>query len=132
MNAPIPQFPTRPNEVPDEATVTELFDAYSWHLALAVGGRSTEAAPDGLHARHAVAAIAQAVIDTFADERWPLVRDALTRGATAETVGGALGGLEVAEIAAGLRSWVDRENQAGRLSLDDYDAVVALAAGGAR
>lgn len=134
MNARIPRFPIRPDEVPAEAAVIELFDAYHWHLALAVGGRSAVAAPDGLHARHAVAAlvIAEAIIETFVVERWPLVRDALARGANAGVVGDALGGLDVAEIAAGLTSWADREHRIGQLSLDDYDAVLALIAGETR
>ena len=57
MSALIPAFPTRPADVPEAATVRELLDAYHWHLALAVGGRSARSAPDGLHARHAVAAL---------------------------------------------------------------------------
>ena len=134
MSALIPAFPTRPADVPEAATVRELLDAYHWHLALAVGGRSARSAPDGLHARHAVAALAigQVVVDTFVAERWPLVRDALARGVETLAVGGALGGLEVDEVAAGLTSWADRAHRSGGLSLDDYDAVIALIAGGAR
>jgi hypothetical protein len=106
MSVSIPEFPTRPADVPEAATVRDLLDAYQWHLALAVGGRSARSAPDGLHARHAVAALAigQVVVDTFVDERWPLVPDALARGVEAGAVGGALGGLEVSEVAAGLCS----------------------------
>ena len=133
MSALIPAFPTRPADVPEAATVWELLDAYYWHLALAVGGRGNRSAPDGLHARHAVAAlvIGQVIVDTFVDERWPLVRDALARGAEARTVGDALGGLDVSEVAAGLTSWADRAHRSGALSLDEYDAVIALIAGGA-
>ena len=65
-------------------------------------------------------------------ERWPLVRDGLVGGATADDVAAALGGLEVHEVAAGLTSWADRAHRAGALTLDDYDAVIALIAGGAR
>ena len=65
-------------------------------------------------------------------ERWPLVRDGLVGGATADDVGAALGGLEVDEVAAGLTSWADRAHRSGGLSLDDYDAVIALIAGGAQ
>ena len=72
------------------------------------------------------------VVDTFVAERWPLVRDALARGVETLAVGGALGGLEVDEVAAGLTSWADRAHRSGGLSLDDYDAVIALIAGGAR
>ena len=134
MSALIPAFPTRPTDVPEEATVWELLDAYHWHLALAVGGRSARSAPDGLHARHAVAALAigQVVVDTFVTDRWPLVRDALARGVETLAVGGALGGLEVDEVAAGLTSWADRAHRAGALSLNDYDAVIALIDEGAR
>ena len=134
MSALIPAFPTRPADVPEAATVRELLDAYHWHLALAVGGRSARSAPDGLHARHAVAALAigQVVVDTFVAERWPLVRDALARGTEVPAVGDALGGLEVDEVAAGLTSWAQRQHRAGALSLDDYDTVIELIAGGAR
>ena len=130
----LPAFPSALADVPDAATVNELLTAYFWHLALSVGGRGTSAAPDALHARHAIAAlvIAQAVIDTFVSERWPLVRDALSRGASADDVGVALGGLEVDEVAAGLTSWADREHRGGRLTLDEVGAVVELVAGGAR
>jgi hypothetical protein len=133
-DAQIPEFPATPNEVPDEAAVDELLDAYERHLALAVGGRSRAAGPDQLHARHAVAAlvIATVIVEAFVAERWPLVRDALAHGTDARAVGDALGGLEVSEVAAGLTSWADREHRAGLLSLDDYDAVLALIAGGAQ
>jgi len=60
------------------------------------------------------------------------VHDALTRGATAQTVGDALGGLEVSEIGAGLASWAEREHRDGRMALDAYDAVIALISGGTR
>jgi hypothetical protein len=126
----VPPLPTRPDEVTADATVAELLAAYQRHLALAVMAR---AAADH-DARHALAALAvgQAIVDSFAVERWPLVRDALEGGATADDAGAALGGLEVDEISAGLTSWAQREHRAGGLSLDDYDAVIELLEGGAR
>ena len=76
-------------------------------------------------------ALGQAVVDTFGNERWPLVRRALTFGADTGEVAAALG-LDVDEVAAGLVSWAWREHAAGRLDTGGYDAVVALAAWGAR
>jgi hypothetical protein len=118
-----------------DATVDELFDAYARHVYAAVALRGREPATE-LLARHAIGALAlaQAIIDTFVSERWWLVRDGLAGGATAGEVGVALGGLEVSEVAAGLSSWADRQHRAGVLSLEDYDAVLALIAdaGGAR
>ena len=129
MSAAGPPFPTRPDEVPAAATVAELLAAYQRHLFLAVTARAAQ----DHDARHAVAALAlgQAIVDTFARERWPLVRDVLEGGGTADDAGAALGGLEVDEIAAGLTSWADREHRAGVLSLDDYDAVIELIDGSA-
>ena len=92
-------------------------------------------AAEDYDARHALAALAlgQAIVDTFARERWPLVRDVLEGGGTANDAGAALGGLEVDEIAAeGLTSWAEREHRAGVLSLDDYDVVLELIVGSAR
>jgi hypothetical protein len=99
--APVPPFPTGPDEMPDP-TVDELFNAYERHLFAVVAVRNGEAAD--LLAAHAVAALAigQAIVDTFAAERWFLVRDGLAGGVTAEDVGIALGGLEVDEVSAGL------------------------------
>jgi hypothetical protein len=131
--ASIPPFPTRSDEMPD-ATVDQLFDAYSRHLIAAVALRASD--PAHLLAAHAVAALAieQAIVDTFVTERWWLVRDGLAGGATAEEVGVALGGLEVSQVAAGLGSWADRQHRAGELSDVEHDAVLALItyAGGAR
>jgi len=126
----VPAFPARPADIPDEAAVAELLATYQRHLFLAITAR----AANDHDARHALSALAigQAIVDTFAGERWPLVRDVLEGGAGADDAGAALGGLEVDEIAAGLTSWADREHRAGALSLDDYDAVIELIAGGAR
>ena len=51
MSAPIPAFPTRPDEVPDATTVAELLAAYQRHLFLAVSAR----AANDHDARHALA-----------------------------------------------------------------------------
>ena len=130
----LPEFPTRPSDLPDAATLGELLASYHGHLLAVVGSRGPVELMDSFTAQHALAALAtaQAVVDTFVSERWQLVRDALASGATVDEVGAALGGLEVDEVAAGLTSWADREHRAGGLSLDDYDAVIALIAGGAR
>lgn len=134
MSAPFPPFPTRPDEVPADATVADLLDAYQGHLVAVAAGWSRAPQAMGPLARHVVAplAIAQAILDAFTVERWPPVRGGLAAGATVTEVGTAMGGLEVDEIAAGLGSWADRQHRAGALSLDDYDAVIALVAGGAR
>ena len=141
---PIPAFPTTPADVPSLATVYELFDAYHRHLMAAVAGRpgavaglrpaTARRSPADELDRHAVAALAigQAIVDTFAQERWPLVHDVLAAGGTADEAGAALGGLEPDEIAAGLVSWAGRAHRAGVLTVDEVDAVLELVAGGAR
>jgi hypothetical protein len=132
VNSPasVPAFPTRPDQMPG-ATVAELLDAYQRHLYAVVRQRSGGAEPAGLIARHVVAALAlgQAIVDTFAEERWPLVRDGLAAGATTADLGGALGGLDVTAVTAGLTSWAECERRAGVLSVDDYHAVLALVGG---
>lgn len=127
----LPAFPTHPADLPSLATIDELLGAYHQHMFAVVAGRS---GAEVELSRHALAALAigQAVIDTFIGERWPLVRDVLVDGGTADEVGGALGGLEVQEVAAGLASWADRERRAGVLSLDEYDGLLELISGGAR
>ena len=128
----LPEFPTRPSDLPELATVDELVEAYHHHLLIVVGGRDRPA--DEFTTRHALAALAigQAIVDTFLGERWHLVHDGLIGGATVDELGGALGGLEVVEIATGLVSWASRQHEAGLLSLEEYAAVVALISGGAR
>lgn len=135
MTAPIPALPQRPADVPDDVVVDELLDAYQRHLFTVTLDRpGTPGLSDEQVARHALAALAlgQAVVDTFAAERWPLVRRGLAHGATRAQIGAALGGLEVDEIAAGLASWADREHDEGRLAEVDWIDVRDLAAGGAR
>ena len=135
MSSPIPAFPRTPAELRStDATVVELVDAYQRHLVVVIArGRGGAPVVAGTVAEHAVSALAigQAIVETFTDERWPLVRDALADGVTADA-GAAMGDLEVDEIAAGLTSWADREHRAGRLTLDEVDVVVELVAGGAR
>ena len=126
----LPGFPTTPADIPALVTVDELFTAYDEHLFAAVAARAARE-PD---ARHAVVAltIGEAIVRTFLNERWQLVRDALAGGASADDAGAALGGIEVQEVAAGLTSWAEREHRRGRLTLDEVDAVIELIAGGAR
>ena len=154
-SVPLPAFPNRPAEVPDEASVGAVLDAYERHLiALAAARASSPLRLDshrsetGLAAaragsppvlparlvRHAVAALtlSQALVNGLAGERWPIVRDGLVAGAAVAELGAAAGGLEADEIAAGLASWAGREHAAGRLSDVEYGSVLELAARAAR
>ena len=90
----MPAFPTAPDQLPETATVNDLLTVYYRHLMAAVAGRRGDVVPPAELARHALAALAcgQAIVDTFDRERWPLVRDALFGGATADDVGVAMGG----------------------------------------
>ena len=131
----LPDFPERPDDVPAEASAAAVPDAYERHLIVLAAARA--GSPPLLPAwvvRHAVAALAlsQTLVDALAGERWPIVRDGLAHGAAVAELGAAAGGLEADEVTAGLRSWADRMHRAGRLSDVEYDAVLELAAGGAR
>lgn len=79
---------------------------------------------------HAVAALAtqHALAERVLYSRWCNVRDALTFGATPEQVAAAMG-LDVDEVALGLRSWADGQHRQQLITADEHDAVLALVAG---
>src|SRR5258706_545246 len=116
MNARIPEFPTRPDEVPPAATAADLLDAYNWHLAGAVGGRSAlpdllaaadrheaalASAASGLERRparevadHAIAVLSFRAAATIRMEmtRGAILREALAHGASLAEVRWAIDG----------------------------------------
>ena len=102
-----------PEPGPD-ASLADLLDAYHRHVLLLAAARAgRRPLPPDQVVHHALAAltIAHAVIDDLGTERWPIISDALTHGATPAEVGAVTGGLEPDELAAGLTAWANRAEQ---------------------
>lgn len=76
-------WPERPVDLDPHVPPVALLDAYERHLVVLAAARAGRPAepPPAIGARALAAlAIAHAVIDDLAEERWPIVRDALVHG----------------------------------------------------
>lgn len=123
---------TRPDDLAG-ASLRELLDAWHAHVAPLVDARCRPPGgplPAARLARHALDALAagQALTDELMALRWVTVCDALRYGAPMRHVAGAMG-LDVDEVAAGLRSWADGQHLHSDMSVTGRDEVYALAAG---
>jgi hypothetical protein len=120
---------TRPDDLAG-ASLRELLDAWHSHVAPLVDARCNIGdLPAARLARHALAALAagQALTDELMALRWVTVCDALRYGAPMRHVAGAMG-LDVDEVAAGLRSWADGQHLHSGMPVTGRDEVYALAA----
>jgi hypothetical protein len=122
---PIPPRPTDPASTSPrdplagyESHLTPLVNA-----SLGVG----EPEPVGRHRADALAALVggRALADRLTAMRWVTVAEALAHGAPVAHVAAALG-LEIDEVAAGLRSWADGQHQHAGLSAAARAEVHAL------
>ncbi len=105
------------NQPDESASLVVLLDIYHRHVLQLAAARVGGALSSDQVVRHALAAlgIAHAVVDDLFVERWPIVADALTHGATLAQLGTATGGLEPDELAVGLTAWADRQIATGQL-----------------
>jgi hypothetical protein len=125
------RHPRRPGPPGPEAdgTLATLLDTYQQHVLLLAAARvDPRREPARRVGERALAAlaIAHAVVADLAEERWPIVRDALAAGVPRDRVRDATGGLEPDELAAGLTAWADRRLAAGLLSAIEHGRVLAL------
>lgn len=124
--------PRRPDEVPHVGLV-ELVEQYGAHVyALLVGrpriGDEVAAAQLFDHALAALA-LAEAVADRLRAARWSTVRDALAADAGRGAEVAAAVGLELDEVAVGLRRWADGQREHGLMTARDRNVVRLLARG---
>jgi hypothetical protein len=114
------------------AALRELAEGYRLHAGALVNarygigrrepvGRLRSTALDAL-------AVAAAIVEQLAHERWVNVADALSYGAPVIDVAAAMG-LEPVEVAAGLRSWADGQHEHAGMSAAERDGLYALVAG---
>ena len=117
------------NQPDRDAPLLASLDGYHRHVLQLAVARAGGALSSDQIVRHALAAlsIAHAAVDDLSVERWPIVVDALTHGATLAQVGTATGGLESDELAVGLTIWADRQIAAGQLDPVSRTALVGLA-----
>ena len=129
MSAPLPSFPTRPDEVPHGVGLATLVQAYNAHqVETIVGGRRQPADADAVF-RHAVAALAllHALVDRLQAARWSTVRTALAADATRAADVAAACALDGSEVAAGLRSWAAGQVPAGLMTPQEWGVVDLMA-----
>lgn len=129
MSATIPEFPTRPDEVPYGVGLAELVEQYHRHqYEELVGRRGGHADPDAVFA-HSVAELAllHALVDRLQAARWSTVRAALSADVSRGAEVAAACGLDGSEIAAGLRSWADGQVQAGLMTAAGRGVVDLMA-----
>ena len=132
MTTPLPAFPQHPTDVPDDAELDVLVEAFERHLAAAVLAdrppREPVAPADV--PRHALAALAilTSLVGGLTVDRWAAVRSALLHGATAAQVAAALG--EPADdLLDGLAEWATQRVVDGLLDVHGYAELLALTAG---
>lgn len=121
--------PRRPADLGDES-LADLVAAYTRHqqaLTDATLGLGPPKTPADL-AGHAIGALctAHAIAGRALWPRWYYAVDALTYGAPLDHVCAAMDGLDLAEFTVGLRSWVDGQLKAGRITDADADEILAL------
>lgn len=127
------RIPTRPADLAG-ASLRELLDAWNRHTARLVDARHGLGDPPLPAARLAghgldALAVGQALADHLMAARWVTAADALTYGATVEHTAAAMG-LDVDEVAMGLRVWADGQHQHAGMSAAVRNEVYALLAGG--
>ncbi|OZM84090.1 hypothetical protein CFP66_06695 [Pseudonocardia sp. MH-G8] len=122
---------TRPADLAG-APLRDLVEGYRLHVAALVNARHGVGRPEPVGRLRASAldalTIAAAIAAQLAGDRWSNVVDALRLDASLEHVATAMG-LEVDEVAAGLRSWADGQHQHAGMTAAARDEVYALAGG---
>ena len=124
------EYPTCPADLPHDATLGELAEHLHRLIGPLVDARHGlgEPLPADQLAAHAIAALAvqHALAERALYSRWVIMCDALTHGATLEHTAAAMG-LEVDEVAVGLRMWADGQHQHAGMSAAARDEVYAMA-----
>ncbi len=107
----------------------DLLTGYQHHVAALVRARAGVGEPEPVRRLRTDAldalVCAQALTDRLMAMRWVTVADALAYGAPIGHVAAVLG-LEINEVAAGLRSWADRQHQYAGMPMAARDEVYAL------
>ncbi len=126
-------FPTRPGDVPLNVPLRDLVVTYDRHALRIVEHRHGLGRPLTTEQRldHALAALAcqHALAERALQSRWSIATDALAAGASLDTVGAAMGGMEADLVSHVLRWWVDYQHQEGLMDDARRDEVLRLAAG---
>jgi hypothetical protein len=114
MSNPSIPPPVRPTDLTG-VSLRELLDAWHLHTAPLV------------YARHGLDALAagQALTDQLMAMRWVTAAETLANSATLEHTAAAMG-LDVDEVAVGLRMWADGQHQHAGMSAAARDEVYAL------
>jgi hypothetical protein len=124
----VPGERPRPSDL-DGVSLRELVESYRLHVGALVNARHGIGRPEPAgRLRVSALAIAVAIVAQLAGDRWSNVVDALRFGAPLVDVAATMG-LEVDEVAAGLRSWGDGQLEHCGMSAAARDEVYALAAG---
>jgi hypothetical protein len=127
----VPGERPRPSDL-DGVSLRELVESYRLHVGALVNARHGIGRPEPVGRLRASAldalATAAAIVEQLAGDRWSNVVDALRFGAPLVDMAATMG-LEVDEVAAGLRSWGDGQLEHCGMSAAARDEVYALAAG---
>jgi hypothetical protein len=120
---------TRPADLAVGTAPSELLDSWHRHISALVNARHGigDPLPAERIAHRALDALAvgQALAETVTRSRWITVVDALAHGAQLGHVATAMG-LEVDEVAVGLRMWADGQHEHCGMSVAARDEVYAL------
>ena len=126
--------PTRPGDIPDNVTLRELADGYASHVQSLIEHRYDIGDPLTTEQRlaHALAALAyqHALAERVLYSRCSIATDALAAGASLETVGAAMGGLEPEQVRYTVRRWAISQHRQGLMEDARRDEVLRLAGGG--
>ncbi len=128
-------LPTRPGDIPHNVPLRDLVVTYDRHALRIVEHRHGIGRPLTTERRlsHALAALAyqHALAERALHSRWSIATDALAAGASLDTVGAAMGGLEVRFA---LIRWAHWQHREGLMDDARRDEVLRLAdgQGGAR
>ncbi len=126
-------FPTRPGDISHLAMLRELADGYASHVQPLIENRHGIGDPLTTERRlgHALAALAyqHALAERALHSRWSIATDALAAGASLDTVGAAMGGLEADEVRFDLRRWAGDQHREGLMDDARRDEVRRLADG---
>jgi len=131
-------LPTRPGDIPHNVPLRDLAAANTHHTLRLVDHRHGIGDPLTTEQRraHALAALAyqHALAERALHSRWSIATDALAAGASLDTVGAAMGGLEPDEVRFELRRWAGDQHREGLMDDARRDEVWRLAdgQGGAR
>jgi len=126
-------LPTRPGDIPHSILLRGLAVAYDRHALRIVEYRHGIGDPLTTEQRlaHALAALAyqHALAERALHSRWSIATDALAAGASLDTVGAAMGGLEPDEVRHALRCWAGDQHWRGLMDDARRNEVLRLAAG---